>query len=161
MCSRDVTGLSRPFFYFKCFAVYYSSVSHLFVVFFSYTSTRSSWLYSTRVLFYFVLSSLCARKKENFFQRCSDALVSRQKNFDASIISRQFWINHFSTFLSFLSLSRACDYTPPQKVREIERIKTHTHTHRERERERERVKKNVPVVFVFSADDNTNNVIFI
>ena len=69
--------------------------------------TRSSWLYSTRVLFYFVLSSLCARKKENFFQRCSDALVSRQKNFDASIISRQFWINHFSTFLSFLSLSRA------------------------------------------------------
>ena len=75
-----------------------------------------------------------ARKKENFFQRCSDALVSRQKNFDAAIISSQFWINH-STFLSFLSLSLACDYTPPQKVREIERIKTHTHTHTERERE--------------------------
>ena len=98
------------------------------------------WLYySTRVLFYFVLSLLSREEKGKFFSevlRCSR--LSRQKNFDASIIRSQFWINHFSTFLSFLSLSLACDYTPPQKVREIERIKTHTHTHTHTDRERER-----------------------
>lgn len=95
------------------------------------------WLYSTRVLFYFVLSLLSREEKGKFFSevlRCSR--LSRQKNFDASIIRSQFWINHFSTFLSFLSLSLACDYTPPQKVREIERIKT--------ERERERGLKKCP-----------------
>ena len=82
-------------------------------------------------------SLLSREEKGKFFSevlRCSR--LSRQKNFDASIISSQFWINIFQRFSHF-SLSLACDYTPPQKVREIERIKTHTHTHTQRERERE------------------------
>ena len=73
-------------------------------------------------------------------------------------------LKFFNVSLISLSLSRARLYSSAESERDRENkdTHTHTHTHTHRERERERVKKNVPVVFVlFSADDNTNNVIFI
>ena len=128
-----------------------------------YTSTRSSWLYIQRAFYFISFSSLFSRGKRKIFFRGAQMRSSLDKKILTLplLVSGQFWINIFQRYSHFsLSLARVRLYSSAESERDRENKDTHTHTHTQRERERG-FKKNVPVVFVFSADDNTNNVIFI